>query len=713
MYNLKNNRLLFVFILIIGFILNFFKFSLLPGINFIFGSIVTLIIIRLYGIVGGVVTSVVINIYAHFYSFYFITVYIFEAVVVGLICKYRKENIVLLDSFYWLFIGMPYMYILCKLLGFSSTLSLSIMFKFCVNGIVNSIIANIVITYLHIKNLNKNKFYFEEIIFNLFVGGTAFSSLIISISNGYNNMYDLLRDLIIILIFVLLSFVFSNILVKIVVSPIYRLSKITLNLPKKIFYQRSVRWPNSIIIELNSFINNLRQVNSVLNENFKQLQDENKRLKYLVYKDALTELPNRTMFQDKLNIELNKAKRYKEKLAVMFIDLDGFKRINDTLGHSTGDQLLKEFSQRLLNSVEEKDIVSRLGGDEFTILLPKINSEKDIISVADKIIQSMKKPCILNGQEFRIASSIGISIFPQNGQTVDILLKNADIAMYRAKQKGKNNYQFYTPDMNFTTFENLVLENKLYNALEKNELELYYQPQVDLNTGQIIGMEALIRWVNPELGFISPAKFIPIAEETGLIIPIGEWTLRSACKQNKLWQDMGFNPMRVAVNISAYQFQQEDFVEKVRQILNETGLDPKWLEIEITESIAIKNVDFTVRTLRKFKDMGIKVSIDDFGTGFSSLAYLKNFKIDALKIDYSFVKDIGINSENESIIKAIIMLAKNLKLNVIAEGVETKEQLKFLKHQECNESQGYLFSKPVPSREFEKLLIRNNVFSIA
>ncbi|SHJ84215.1 putative bifunctional diguanylate cyclase/phosphodiesterase [Tepidibacter formicigenes] len=717
MHNIRKYRILFLFI-VAGFIVNFFKIPLLPNVNFILGSIATLTTVQLYGITSGIIACIIINsyIFISFNNFYFINIYIFEVLVVGLLLKCRKENIVLLDTFYWLCIGMPYTYIICNILDFNKILSLSTMLKFCINGIANSIIVNIIITYSSIRKLvlkkNKNKFYFEEMAFNLIVGCMVFSALTISIVSGYNNSYDLFKNMGIILIIILLSFLFSNVLSRIIVNPIYRLSNIALNLPKKIFYQRSVRWPNSIIIELNSFINNLKQMNAVLNENFRQLQYENKRLKQLVYKDNLTGLPNRIMLQDSLNVELNKARRYKNKLAVMFIDLDGFKRINDTLGHSIGDQLLKEFSQRLLNCIGQKDIVSRLGGDEFTVLLPKINNEKEVKYIADKIIKSTKKPCILNGEEFRITSSIGISIFPQNGKTSDVLLKNADIAMYRAKQNGKNTYQFYTSDMNFTTFENLILENKLYNALERKELELYYQPQVDLNTGQIIGMEALIRWINPELGLVSPGKFIPIAEETGLIIPIGEWTLRSACKQNKVWQNMGYEPMRVAVNISACQFQQEGFVEKVGQILNETGLESKWLEIEITESIAIKNVDFTARTLRKFKDMGVKVSIDDFGTGFSSLAYLKNFKIDALKIDYSFVRDIGINSDNESIIKAIIMLAKNLKLNVIAEGVETKEQLSFLRDEECNESQGYLFSKPVPSKDFEKLLVRHNAFGI-
>lgn len=440
---------------------------------------------------------------------------------------------------------------------------------------------------------------------------------------------------------------------------------------------------------------------------------ENVKLKELLYKDVLTGLQNGMMFKQNFNLLIEQASKNKEKSAIMFIDLDGFKRINDTLGHNTGDQILREYSERLVKCVGKNNITYRFGGDEFIVVIPKIKNEEYVRYIADNVIKRIQKPCMLDGQELRVTSSIGISIYPNDGESLDVLLRNSDIAMNRAKELGKNNYQFYKNDMNSRSFENLIIENKLHTALEKNEFEVYYQPQIDLNTGEIIGMEALLRWNNDELGFISPAKFIPIAEEVGLIIPIGEWVLYSACKQNKLWQENGIKPIRVAVNISARQFQEYDFVEKVKNILERTKLDPKYLEIEITESIAIKSVDFTIKTLEKLKEMGIKVSIDDFGTGFSSLGYLKNFKIDTLKIDCSFVRDIGLDSDNESIIKAIIMLAKNLRLNVIAEGVETEQQMIFLKEEKCNESQGYLFSRPLCAKDFEQFLLQRSELEIA
>lgn len=720
MFNLKKliNYSLLLFIIILGILGNYVKFPLYSGFNFTFGSIFILFIIRIYGMTFGVAASIVISLYAYLFNQSSIDVFIFvvEAVFVGIFFKYRKENMILIDVFFWTFIGMPIIWIVCKLLNYGNLFILSMMFKISINGIFNTLIASIFTSYFLINKIMDNEktdnaVFFEEMISNLAVGAVISSSIIISIINDIDNANTAFENFRTIVILILLYLLFSMTLSKIILNPIFRLSKIATYLHKKVFYYRSIRWPNSKIYEINSLIKSFKYMNSTLNKNFQELKCENERLEKLVYQDTLTGLPNRIKFKDKVNISLNQAREYKDKLAILFIDLDGFKRINDTLGHDVGDQLLKEFSERLLGCIGKEDVVFRFGGDEFTILLPTISDEQYVKSVADSVIKSMEKPCILNGQEFHITSSIGISIFPNDGETSEVLLKNSDIAMYRAKEQGKNNYQFYTSDINSISFENLVLESKLHKALDKNELQLYYQPQIDLNNGQMIGMEALLRWINPELGMISPGKFIPIAEETGLIIPIGEWVLRSACKQNKKWQELGFKPIRVAVNISAHQFQQHDFVEKVKVILNETELDPIWLEIEITESIAIKNVDFTIKTLNKLKQMGIKVSMDDFGTGFSSLGYLKNFKIDTLKIDYSFVRDIGIDSDNESIIKAIIMLAKNLKLNVIAEGVETEQQLLFLKEENCNESQGYLFSKPLCAGDFESLLNKHNVFS--
>ncbi len=428
-------------------------------------------------------------------------------------------------------------------------------------------------------------------------------------------------------------------------------------------------------------------------------------LTHQAHYDFLTNLPNRVLFKDRLNLELSHAHRNKALLAVMFLDLDRFKLVNDTLGHAMGDQLLKGVAKRLSDCLRESDTVSRLGGDEFTILLPGLSYKEDAAKVAQKIINALQQPWLLGGHEFHITTSIGIALYPNDGEDADTLLKHADTAMYRAKEQGGNDYQLYTPAMNAIILERLDLENSLRHAVKNKEFVVFYQPQVNTNTGQITGMEALVRWQHPYRGLISPNEFIPVAEETGLIVPIGEWVLRTACAQIKAWQETGFPPMRVTVNLSARQFlQQKNLVAIVAQILQETGLDPRWLELEITESIAMQDVEFTITMLYELRRMGIQIAIDDFGTGYSSLNYLKRFPINTLKIDRSFVCDIGINQDNTAIVSTIINLGQNMGLNVIAEGVEAEEQLVFLKKRDCIEMQGYLFSKPVPAEEFERLL---------
>ncbi len=418
------------------------------------------------------------------------------------------------------------------------------------------------------------------------------------------------------------------------------------------------------------------------------------------YHDSLTGLPNRILFKDRLNTALAQATRESHKLAVMFLDLDRFKNINDTLGHASGDKFLQSIAIRLTKCIRSSDTVARLGGDEFTLLLPHIHSEEDAFKIAQKIIDNFKEPWIVGGHEFYISPSIGISTFPNDGEDAETLMKHADTAMYRAKEQG-NNYQLYSPMMNEKAFERLEMEAALRKALERQEFVVFYQPQIHTETGQIIGMEALVRWKHPEQGIIPPAKFIPLAEETGLIVPIGEWVLKTACTQNRLWQTKGYPPIRVTVNLSAAQFQQ-NLPGVVHEILTTTGLAPQWLELEITESIAMQDVNFTIIILRELRELGVQIAIDDFGTGYSSLSYLKRFPSHTLKIDKSFVKDIAHNVDDSSIATAIIAMAQNLNLKVIAEGVETMEQFNFLKQQKCDEIQGYLFSKPVPADTFEQ-----------
>jgi diguanylate cyclase (GGDEF)-like protein len=427
-------------------------------------------------------------------------------------------------------------------------------------------------------------------------------------------------------------------------------------------------------------------------------------IRHMAHHDALTGLPNRTLFRDRLTHAMAQADRYHQKLAVLFLDLDRFKAINDTLGHNVGDQLLKIAAERLRSCVRDCDTVARLGGDEFTVIVDDIMEVQDAAVVAQKILDTLSQPFNLHGHEVFISVSVGITLYPTDDESADNLLRNADSAMYRAKEYGRNNYQFYVADMNVKARARLMLESSLRRALDRGEFTLYYQPRVDLFSGRVIGAEALLRWRHPEMGLVPPVEFIPILEETGMIIPVGDWVLRQASQQNRAWQDMGLPPIRMAVNLSARQFIQKDLAESVLRILEQVGLSPKYMELEITEDLLLEHNQTNIITLTKLRNEGIHISIDDFGTGYSSLSYLKRLPIDTLKIDQSFVRDIDTDPDNKAIASAIIAMANSLHLNVLAEGVETDEQLAFLRAQGCNEIQGFSFSHPLPAEEFERLL---------
>ncbi|MBW4576677.1 MAG: EAL domain-containing protein [Aphanothece sp. CMT-3BRIN-NPC111] len=455
-------------------------------------------------------------------------------------------------------------------------------------------------------------------------------------------------------------------------------------------------------IQVEERTSELRQSIQQLQAEIVERQQAEAMIRYQALHDLLTGLPNRTLFNEHLKVSLAHAAKNGTLLAVMFLDLDRFKTINDTLGHPIGDRLLQSFVERLTGCLRPGDTVARWGGDEFTVLLPYISSAEEAAKIAQRILDNLIPAFNLetNGTaggivSLHISSSIGIALYPHDGEDGETLLRNADVALYRAKEHGRNNYQFYIPAMNSQASTLLKLENRLYQALEHGEFILHYQPQVNINTLEIVGMEALLRWQHPELGLVPPGQFIPLAEETGLIVPIGEWVLRAACAQNKAWQDAGFSPVRMAINLSPRQFQQANLIALVAQVLSETGLAPEYLELEITETTVMQNVEFVSAMLYDFQKMGVHISMDDFGTGYSSLSYLKKFPFHTLKIDQSFVRELMDNPQDTAIISAVITLGRGLNLRVVAEGVETKEQLELLRSLQCEQMQGYLFSPPL------------------
>jgi len=427
-------------------------------------------------------------------------------------------------------------------------------------------------------------------------------------------------------------------------------------------------------------------------------------INYMATHDVLTGLPNRLMFSQLLNHAIRTAQRHKRQLAVFFIDLDRFKAINDSLGHEAGDRLLKEIAKRFKKSLRSVDVVSRLGGDEFVILIEEVNELSQISNIAHKILTATIKPMVLTGEECRITASIGISLYPKDGSDEQSLMKNADMAMYFAKEEGKNNYQFYSKDIQSQSNERLGIETNIRLALERKEFSLQYQARLDFKTGMITGVEALLRWDNPYLGSVTPTQFIPVAEETGLIVPIGRWVMKTACAQNVAWQRQGLPPVRMSVNLSLRQLMHYNLLEDIKAALMDSGMAPNLLELEITENIIMHNPTRLIAVLNNIKKLGVRIAIDDFGTAYSSLAQIKNFPVDTLKVDRSFIRNLPQDSENQAITEAIITMGKNLNITVVAEGVETQEQKDFLRDHICDEMQGFYFSKPIAPDQFGDLL---------
>ncbi|MDO9265766.1 MAG: EAL domain-containing protein, partial [Sulfurimonas sp.] len=442
----------------------------------------------------------------------------------------------------------------------------------------------------------------------------------------------------------------------------------------------------------------------LINRYTAELRMQKNILDYQAHYDLLTGLSNRILFNDRLEQAVEKGKRQKSKFALFFIDLDRFKQINDSLGHSIGDKVLQIIAKRLQLVMRKEDSISRLGGDEFTVLVQDLKEVTDASLLAQKIISSLSEPINIENHTLYVTTSIGISIFPNDGISANNLLKYADAAMYKAKEEGKNNFQYYSSEMTEKAFERVVMEASLRKALSNNEFVVYYQPQVDGRTDKVIGMEALVRWLHPNVGLVFPDKFIPLAQETGLILAIDRWVMLTAMKQIAEWHEMGLNPGVLALNLSMRQLGQEGCVDKLSAMIKESGCKPEWLELEVTEGEIMKNPENAIGVLNHISDMGIELAVDDFGTGYSSLSYLKRLPIDKLKIDKSFVDGLPDDEEDVSIARAIIALAHSLKLSVIAEGVETKDQKEFLVENGCDFIQGYYYSKPIPSDEMEKFL---------
>jgi diguanylate cyclase (GGDEF)-like protein/PAS domain S-box-containing protein len=425
---------------------------------------------------------------------------------------------------------------------------------------------------------------------------------------------------------------------------------------------------------------------------------------HLAQHDFLTGLPNRVLLSDRVSQAITMSRRHSKKVAVLFLDLDGFKHINDSLGHPVGDELLQSVGKRLVDCLRGSDTVSRHGGDEFVVLLSEVEQSEDAAITARRMLQAVAEAHSIGVHDLHITTSIGVSVFPDDGEDAETLIKNADTAMYQAKENGRHGFQFFKPAMNVRAVERQSIEESLRRALERRELTLHFQPVIDLKTGRITAAEALIRWTHPTRGAVSPAQFIPVAEDCGLILPIGNWVLREACKQGRAWADAGLPPTTMAVNISAVELRDEKFLDGVFTILEDTGLDPGLLELELTESVLMKHADSTESTLKKLRARGVQLAVDDFGTGYSSLSYLRKFSIDTLKIDQSFVRQITTTPEDTAIVAAVIGMGRGLKLRVVAEGVETQEELVFLRAHQCDEAQGYYFSRPVLPEQLAKLL---------
>ncbi len=463
---------------------------------------------------------------------------------------------------------------------------------------------------------------------------------------------------------------------------------------------------NAFNISVTSIIDHtgrLSQYGAIIGDVTQRKKDE-EHIRYQANYDALTGLPNRALFIDRLGQSLAAMGRADSKLALLFIDLDGFKLVNDTLGHDKGDELLCEAAARIAACTRGGDTVARLGGDEFTVIMPNLHDARDAPVVAQRILDALSAPFLLEGTESFVSGSIGITIFPDDATCAADLLKNADAAMYRAKERGKANYQFFTADLNEQVIERLGIKNGLVKAVERNEFELFYQPKLNLKTGRYEGVEALMRWQSPDLGVVSPARFIPIMEETGMVVEVGTWAIRTACLQHHKWVDAGLGKMRMAVNLSARQLREMSFVSVLREVLQDSDMSPEWLEIEITESMLMSDTESAITALKVLHDMGIHVAMDDFGTGYSSLSYLKRFPIDTIKIDQVFVAEITSSSDDAEIIRTIISMGKTLNREIVAEGVETGEQRALLQKYGCDHIQGYLLSPPIPGDELTEFL---------
>lgn len=730
---------LFLTVFAIALLLESQHLNLLFGVSLTFTNIALILLIRRYGIKYGLPTALLVYTASIFIwdAPYSVAIFLLELIVVGVSLNFtKKSRVILVDWIFWLFIGTPLLLLLYSLTYSSVVSDLRLLITvYVVNGLFNMMIAEILWDYaptrlLSPKMINKRMpLYFYKVLYHIIFISTTLPFLFHLVNSSYSatdileytsmpffkeHLYRQYFGIFLcLLVFFIGAALVGHYLNRRILRALNELTDLSTDLPEKLYKNLTVDWPESRIIEIRSLIRNFRamsntlvqkfqesmRINQLLLEQTTQLQKSEKLLHHLAYYDELTGLPNRQHFIEYTKtLDLGNPDK-KQPFAIMFADLNRFKQVNDILGHTIGDRLLHNVSNRFTDIVSEQCKVFRLSGDEFLFIL-HYEDISDVQRIAGMICDSLEVPFEINGRSLYMSVSVGISVYPYDGNELEHIMRNADIAMYVAKEQGDGFYHFYDSLIENQRTLHMQLENELKSALRDEQFTLYYQPKVDAVTNNINGAEALIRWNHPEYGIISPSEFIPLAENSGIILDIDEWVLREACRQNKAWQDQGINHFPVSINISARHFYQNNLIPMITRILDETGLDPSYVVLEITEGTIIKDAKYSIQVMEDLTKLGVRISMDDFGTGYSSLSQLDLLPISEMKLDRSFIQGLSSDSRKSSIVRAVIELGHHMELKVVAEGIESSDDLSFLTLLKCDQFQGYLFSRPLPSGEF-------------